>query len=145
MNDKNGWFGRNPDRRALLRRAAGAAAFATAGAVARRAAADPALDALMNDGDGQPQGFGERFDQASRTIHMPKTTAPTLSPQTADFTEQAVATYDSIVARGGWPLVPKVDELHLGMRHPSVVDLRKRLAVSGDLDPNAIGNDIYDS
>ena len=76
---------------------------------------------------------------------MPKATAPTLSPQTADITEQAVKTYDGIVARGGWPQVPKIDELHLGMRHPSVVDLRQRLAVSGDLDPNAVGNDIYNS
>ena len=41
--------------------------------------------------------------------------------------------------------MPKVDELRLGNRHPSVVDLRARLKVSGDLDPNAVGNDIYDS
>lgn len=143
MNDETEGLGRNQDRRRFLRRAAGVAAFAAAGVTARQAAADPALDALM--GDGQHGQFGQTFDQSSRTIHMPKATAPTLSPQTADFTEQAVKTYDGIVARGGWPQVPKVDELHLGMRHPSVVDLRQRLAVSGDLDPNAIGNDIYDS
>jgi L,D-transpeptidase YcbB len=130
----------------LLRRLAGVAALAAAGGVARAsaaAAADSALDALM--GDSQHDEFGQTFDQASRTIHMPKPTAPTLSPQTAEITEQAVKTYDDIVARGGWPQVPPVDELHLGMRHPSVVDLRSRLAVSGDLDPNAVGNDIYDS
>src|SRR6185437_14527857 len=131
MNDANERFGRNPDRRRFLRRAAGVAALAAVGATARRAAADPALDALM--GDGQHGEFGQSFDQSSRTIRMPKATAPTLSPQTADFTEQAVKTYDGIVARGGWPQVPKIDELHLGMRHPSVVDLRHRLAVSGDL------------
>ena len=108
------------NRRRFLRRVAGVAAFAAAGATARRAAADPALDALMGEGQGG-DGFGQTFDQASRTIHMPKATAPTLSPQTADITEQAVKTYDSIVARGGWPQVPKIDELHLGMRHPSVV------------------------
>ena len=145
MNDTNERFGQNPDRRRFLRRAAGVAAFAATGATVRRAAADPALDALMNDGGVQHGGFGQTFDQASRTIRMPKATAPTLSPQTADFTEQAVKTYDGIVAAGGWPQVPKVDELHLGMHHPSVVDLRRRLAVSGDLDPNAVGNDIYDS
>ena len=143
MNDANERFGRNPDRRRFLRRAAGVAALAAVGATAQRAAADPALDALM--GDGQHGEFGQSFDQSSRTIRMPKATAPTLSPQTADFTEQAVKTYDGIVARGGWPQVPKIDELHLGMRHPSVVDLRHRLAVSGDLDPNTVGNDIYDS
>ncbi len=140
---------KHPDRRRFLRRMAGAATFAVAGAAARRAAADssdPAanpLAALMDD--SQHDDFGQTFDQASRTIRMPKPTAPTLSPQTAEITQQAVKAYDDIVARGGWPQVPRVDELHLGMRHPGVVDLRQRLLVSGDLDPNAVGNDIYDS
>jgi L,D-transpeptidase YcbB len=148
ISDRRGQNG--PDRRRFLRRLGGAAAFAAAGVTARRALADPAadapanpLDALMSD--GQHDAFGQNFDDASRTVHMPKATVPTLSPQTADTTEEAIKTYDGIVARGGWPQVPKVDDLHLGMRHPSVVDLRARLAVSGDLDPNAVGNDIYDS
>jgi murein L,D-transpeptidase YcbB/YkuD len=135
-----------PDRRAFLRRFAGAASLAAAAVAARRAAAaDRSLDALMGDTDRGE--FGQGFDQASRTIHMPKATAPTLSPSTAEATQHAVEAYDAIVARGGWPVVPKVDILRLGTRHPSVVDLRARLAVSGDLDPNAsgVGNDIYDS
>jgi murein L,D-transpeptidase YcbB/YkuD len=147
MNETSEPFGGRPDRRRLLRRLAGAAAFTAAGAAARRAiAAPPAGDPLYSLlGDHQHDAFGQTFDQASRTIRMPKLTAPTLSPQTAEITRQAVVTYDGIVARGGWPQVPRVDELHLGMRHPSVVDLRQRLAVSGDLDPHAVGNDIYDS
>jgi L,D-transpeptidase YcbB len=132
------------DRRTLLKSFAGAAAMT--GALARRARAeDPALDALIGDGgNGQ---LGQDFDQASRTVHMPKATAATLSPATAQFTEKAIATYDGIVDRGGWPTVPQVDELRVGTRHPAVVDLRSRLTVSGDLDPNAsaVGNDIYDS
>ena len=132
------------DRRVFLRRFAGAATLAAGGVLAGRALADDkALEALLDDTDHGD--FGQTFDQASRTIHMPKATAPTLSPETAQFTEIAVKTYDDIVARGGWPIVPKVDELRLGNRHPSVVDLRARLKVSGDLDPNAVGNDIYDS
>jgi murein L,D-transpeptidase YcbB/YkuD len=132
------------DRRTLLKSFAGAAAMT--GALARRARAeDPALDALIGDGgNGQ---LGQDFDQASRTVHMPKATAATLSPATAQFTEKAIATYDGIVDRGGWPTVPQVDELRVGTRHPAVVDLRSRLTVSGDLDPNAsaVGNDICDS
>jgi murein L,D-transpeptidase YcbB/YkuD len=132
------------DRRTLLKYFAGAAAVT--GALARRARAeDPALDALIGDGgNGQ---LGQDFDQASRTVHMPKATAATLSPATAQFTEKAIQTYDGIVDRGGWPQVPQVDELRVGTRHPAVVDLRSRLTVSGDLDPNAsaVGNDIYDS
>jgi L,D-transpeptidase YcbB len=133
------------DRRIFLRRLAGAATLAAAGVAARRAAVagDSALDALI--GDNRHGEFGQTFDQAPRTIHMPKPSAPTLSPATALTTEQAIQTYDGIVARGGWPQVPPVDELRLGIRHPSVVDLRARLSVSGDLDPSAVGNDIYDS
>ena len=101
--------------------------------IASRAIAEPLDDFL---GDTDRGDFGEAFDQASRTIHMPKATAPTLTARnTAQFTETAIKSYDDIVTRGGWPVVPKVDELRLGNRHPSVVDLRSRLAVSGDLDP----------
>ncbi len=151
MSETRNWLGEKSDRRRFLRRLAGAAACTAAGGVAcgRAAAApavaavDPALAALM--GDSGSSDFGQTFDDASRTIRMPKLSAPTLSPQTADITAQAVTTYDNIVARGGWPQVPPVDELHIGMRHPSVVDLRARLAMSGDLDPDAVGNDVYDS
>ncbi len=134
---------RGVNRRAMLKHLAGAAALT--GAFARRAGAeDAALDALMNDNNGQ---FGQNFDQGSRTIQMPKATAPTLSPSTAQITEQAIKTYDGIVARGGWPTVPQTGELHVGARDPSLVPLRQRLAASGDLDPNAVAadNDIYDS
>ena len=133
-----------PDRRAFLRHFAGAATLAAAGVAAGRAAADDqSLNSLMGDTDRGE--FGQTFDQASRTIHMPKASAPTLSPATAETTAHAVETYEQIVTRGGWPEVPKVDELRLGNQHPSVVDLRARLSVSGDLDPSAVGNDIYDS
>ena len=130
------------DRRAFLVQCAGVAALT---GVASRAFADDPLDALMDD--GRAGQFGQDFDQASRTIHMPKPTAPMLSPATEQFTQKAIAAYDEIVARGGWPTVPHVDELRVGNRHPSVVDLRQRLSLSGDLDPNAVGaaNDIYDS
>jgi murein L,D-transpeptidase YcbB/YkuD len=145
MSETNERFGDKPDRRRFLRRLAGAATLAAAGVAARAAAAaaDRPLDALIGDTDRGE--FGQTFDQASRTIHMPKASAPTLSAATAETTERAIQTYDAIVARGGWPDVPKVDELRLGNRHPSVVDLRSRLSVSGDLDPSAVGNDIYDS
>jgi L,D-transpeptidase YcbB len=132
------------DRRVFLRRFAGAATLAATGIAARRAfAEDRSLDSLIGETDRGE--FGESFDQASRTIHMPKASVPMLSPGTAEVTEQAIKSYDAIVARGGWPNVPQVDELRIGNHHPSVVDLRARLSVSGDLDPSAVGNDTYDS
>ena len=133
------------NRRAVLRRFAGAATIAAAGLAGYRAAAaeDDSLDTLLDETDRG--GFGQNFDQASRTIHMPKPTAPMLSPETAEITEHAVATYDKIVAQGGWPEIPPAGVLKLGSRDPSVVALRTRLSVSGDLDPSAVGNDTYDS
>jgi len=144
QNRKYGHLQARPDRRAFLRRLGGAATLAAAGFSGRGALADDQmLDALM--GDAQHGDFGQSFDDTSRTIHMPGPSEPTLSPATVLSTEQAIDRYDTIVARGGWPRVPAVKMLRLGERHPSVPDLRARLAASGDIDQHAVGNDIYDS
>jgi L,D-transpeptidase YcbB len=129
-------------RRDFLQRMAGATALA-AGLGRSANAEDATLDALI--GDTQRGSFGQGFDDNSRTIHMPKASEPTVSPATAQTTEKAIDRYADIVARGGWPQVPPVSALKLGDRHPSVVPLRTRLAASGDIDPNAAGNDVYDS
>src|SRR5262249_12449526 len=81
-------------RRSVLRGLAGASALAAALRSAR--AEDRALDALL--GDVGRDDFGQGFDQASRTVHMPKATIPMLSPGTAETTRRAVETYDRIVA-----------------------------------------------
>lgn len=132
-----------PDRRVVLRRLVSAAALVGSGVRRAFANDDSPLNALIGDTDHD--GFGQSFDHASRTIHMPTSSVPMLSPKTAEITEQAIKTYDGIVARGGWPKLAQVGELRLGTQHPGVVDLRARLSVSGDLDPSAVGNDTYDS
>src|ERR1700728_1467010 len=145
MRDKNQRGGRQTDRRNFLMRL-GTAGAALAGAqlAGRTALAeDQALDALM--GDTQRGQYGQSFDDASRTIHMPTPSEPTVSAATAHTTEKAIERYADIVTRGGWPQVPSVSILRLGDRHPSVPALRARLVASGDIDPNAVGNEIYDS
>ena len=143
MNNPDDHDQARTDRRAFLRRLAGAATLAAAGWSGRPAAAeDSTLDALIG---AQHGGFGQGFDDVSRTIRMPKLSEPTVSTATAETTDKAIDRYGDIVARGGWPNVPSVDMLRLGERHPSVPVLRARLAASGDIDPNAVGNDIYDS
>src|SRR5262249_49734517 len=130
-------------RRMMLRRLAAIASFAAG--VRSSLADDHPLDALMGDVDRG--GFGQGFDQASRTVHMPKATIPMLSPGTAEATRRAVEVYDGIVARGGWPGVSKVLELRLGTQHSSVGGMRARRTISGHLDANAsaVENDTYDS
>lgn len=106
------------------------------------AAEDQVLQALI---DAQGSDFGQSFDSASRTVHMPKPSLPTLSPSTVETTEQAIGRYEAIVASGGWPTVPPSELLRLGNRQPSVQTLRRRLAASGDLDVNTGIGDIFDS
>src|SRR5262245_44272998 len=132
-------------RRSFLRRASRAAALVGGGVIAARIARaqDAALQSLMEQ--NQRGEFGLGFDSASRTIPMPKTALPTLSPLTAQTTDQAIRTYAAIVSSGGWPTVPAGERLRLGNRNPAVVPLRQRLAVAGDLGENIGVSDIYDS
>ncbi|MGA2129562.1 MAG: peptidoglycan-binding protein, partial [Xanthobacteraceae bacterium] len=109
----------------------------------RAAAQDQTLEQLIQQ--NQRGEFGEGFDSASRTIHMPQASLPTLSPATPQTTEAAIAQYEGIVARGGWPAIPPADRLRLGVRHPGVAPLRQRLITGGDLEPSAGGADVFDS
>jgi murein L,D-transpeptidase YcbB/YkuD len=132
------------DRRTFLRHlAAGAAALTGTEGARAQSVSDTTLDQLIDQ--TQRGEYGQGFDSASRTILMPKASWPTLSPATVRLTEQAIQRYNGIVARGGWPSVPKVDRLRVGNRHPSVSALRHRLAVVGDLSAKAGITDIFDS
>ena len=107
----------------VSRRAFVTGAAAAGGALGASAAfgQDALLQSLIDQ--TQRGDFGQGFDSASRTIAMPKASLPTLSPATAEHTSQAIAHYEGIVSRGGWPEVPKIDRLRLGARNPSVVAL----------------------
>ena len=129
-------------RRVITGLAAGAASLAAARAFAQ--GQDDPLQQLMQQNE-RGGDFGQTYDSTSRTIKMPKTSLPTLSAATAQTTETAVTRYEQIVAAGGWPNVPPTDRLRLGIRHPSVVPLRTRLKLAGDLDPGAGEGEIYDS
>jgi L,D-transpeptidase YcbB len=135
------------NRRRVLYRLAGGAAFAGGGAFAGNAfgqsAQDATLQALIRS--NQQSDFGQTFDSASRTIVMPKSSLPTLSPATAQQTEQVVAQYEAIVTRGGWPQVPPTERLRIGNRHGSIGPLRERLIAAGDLATNSGKSDIFDS
>ena len=139
---KRAGLGSGVSRRGFLKAAAaGGSTFAASAALGQ--SQDALLQSLIDQ--TQRGDFGQGFDSASRTITMPKTTLPTLSPATAEHTGQAIAHYEGIVSRGGWPEVPRMDRVRLGARNPSVVALRQRLTLAGDLDPNAGVSDVYDS
>jgi murein L,D-transpeptidase YcbB/YkuD len=81
----------------------------------------------------QQTEWAEGFDAQSTISRPVTTTTPILSPQTVPAMEQAIYVYQDLVARGGWNAVPADKELKIGMRDPSVVELRRRLIASADL------------
>lgn len=105
--------------------------------------------ALAAPAQAQTLAFGsqaewvQNYDAVSRT-QVARSATPVLSPETLMATEQMIARYQDIVARGGWGVVPE-ERLQLGSRSPSVNMLRQRLILSGDLDPTAGRSDTYDS
>ena len=127
------------DRRSFL---LGATAAGLA-AAARAEDADPLQDLIQRN--QQEEEAGVNFDAAASNAQMPKASLPTLSPATTQTTEAAVAQYEGIVARGGWPVIPPSDRLRLGVKNAGVKPLRERLIAAGDLDPRSGLNDIYDT
>ncbi len=84
--------------------------------------------------------------QFVRLQHAPGApSVATLSPQTVRATERALAYYESLAARGGWPEVPADPRLRAGARHPALPALRERLMAEGDLDPRFAAGDVYDA
>jgi L,D-transpeptidase YcbB len=127
------------DRRRFL---AGAGATLGLAGVAHAQERDPLEELIQGNQQGE---FGQGFDAAASSAQMPKKSLPTLSPATTQTTEQAVAQYEQIVARGGWPAIPPVERLRLGVKHASVTPLRQRLIAGGDLDGRSGLNDVYDT
>jgi murein L,D-transpeptidase YcbB/YkuD len=105
--------------------------------------AGSALAQDMMDETGDQAEWVQSYDAAtSKTLD--RSTAPLLSPGTVAATEAAIEKFKLFIAKGGWPLVPTVP-LKLGMQDPAVIDLRKRLMASGDLDLEAGLSDVFDS
>jgi L,D-transpeptidase YcbB len=92
---------------------------------------------------GSQAEWVQNYDAVSRT-QVTRSATPILSPETMSTTEQVVSRYQDIVARGGWGSVPN-EALGLGSRSSTVVALRQRLILSGDLDPTAGSGDTFDS
>lgn len=61
--------------------------------------------------------------------------SPTFEPNTFFTTAKAAERYAAIVRAGGWPT--DIPALRPGARGPAVAELRKRLAIEGDLDAAA--------
>ncbi len=95
---------------------------------------------------------GDTFDQSRQapaaadrdTEVQPERGFPTISRENVTATRTIIKQYAELVARGGWANLPPI-ELRTGMSHPAVVQLRKRLQATGDLQAYGGYPEIYDS
>ncbi|MFJ5368137.1 murein L,D-transpeptidase, partial [Bosea sp. CER48] len=71
---------------------------------------------------------------------------PSYGPNTYDRTLEALIAHEDVAGRGGWPKVPAgAASLKLDSQGPDVVALKQRLLASGDLAPEALNGDVYDT
>jgi murein L,D-transpeptidase YcbB/YkuD len=126
-------------RRLFLSGASALAASVIAGAASAQNVVD---DILKAAGRGN---WDDTFDARASDRGKVASTLPIFSPQTVTYTEQAIAQYRDIVARGGWEQVPSTKKLKLGVIDADVVPLRRRLMIGGDLPQNAGLSESFDS
>lgn len=119
--------------RSLVRLILATTAVVWLGQGARADSSSP-IDEVLQNGNAE---WSDNFDSASVSAADVRTTIPIFSPQILSSLQTAIAQYSDIVAKGGWPVVPAVKVLKIGMADPAVVVLRQRLAISGDLPPEA--------
>jgi len=104
---------------------------------------------LTQSASAQNLAFGsqaewvQNYEAVSRT-QVSRSATPILSQETLAATEALVDRYRDIVARGGWGRMAD-ERLQLGSQGESVVRLRQRLILSGDLDRSAGGSQTFDS
>jgi L,D-transpeptidase YcbB len=93
--------------------------------------------------DGWDQSSRERT--SARDLEtQPDRGFPTLAKENIETTKAAIRQYAELVAQGGWPQLPQL-ELRTGVNHPAVVQLRRRLQATGDLQAYGGYPEVYDS
>ncbi|MDU0340080.1 L,D-transpeptidase family protein [Bosea rubneri] len=92
----------------------------------------------------QQAEWRQTYDAGARNAVL-RSSTPMLSPAALAATEQAIASYRDLAARGGWPTLQVGDRLAVGSKGQGVVQLRQRLIITGDLDESAGTSNVYDS
>jgi len=113
--------------------------------LAGQAFAQSAVDDLIN---ARSRGnWDDQFDsQSSRASASVSSNIPILSQSNLPNVQQAIASYQQIVAAGGWPAIPpNSTSLRLGAVDPAVQILRQRLVISGDLSKEAGMSSSFDT
>jgi murein L,D-transpeptidase YcbB/YkuD len=88
--------------------------------------------------------WSQSYDASPRG-RVERSTTPVLSAEALQATEIALDRYRTLAAAGGWAPIQISERLSVGAKGASVVALRQRLMISGDLDPATDGSAIYDT
>lgn len=95
-----------------------------------------------------PTAFKKRREEAAKieeeALEKLGPTYPIISPEAEIKLATAIDRYQSIVSKGGWPLVPKTKTLRTGDRDDSVIPLRARLQMTDGLDPADSDSWVFD-
>ncbi len=138
MKKQNGF--RQTSRRSFLRSAVAAVAALAPGEALAQASLVDIINAPRRG------NWDDQFDaRSSRSGAKTATRVPLTSLDTITYAERAIMEYQSIVSRGGWPVVPPTKKLKMGDSEPEVQLLRQRLMVTGDLDDSAGVSNAFDS
>ena len=120
----------------------GAAAIG-GGALATPAIAQNLIESIIRS--SKRDSWSDEFDARKGDAKLSSTTTPIFAPETAAYVQTAIDEHRGIIANGGWPVVPANEKLRLGNQSPNIRILRKRLAISRDLDPRAGDSDVFDT
>ena len=95
-----------------------------------------------NKNNNWAPGFDRSF--APEVDEQPARGYPSISEANIEPMKAAIKRYAELVENGGWNLVPNI-KMKVGITHPAVVALRRRLQIEGDLAPGGDGRpDAFD-
>ncbi|MCB8837515.1 murein L,D-transpeptidase [Aurantimonas sp. VKM B-3413] len=105
-----------------------------------------AQDALSDLLNAPTRGnWDDQFDTRGSSPRQVLSNTPIFSSATLQATQSAAYSYQQIAAGGGWPMVPEVGPLRIGIDNGAVPVLRQRLAIAGDLASNAGLSTAFDT
>lgn len=89
--------------------------------------------------------WDDQFDTRASSIRQIVSNSPIFSHSTLQSMQVAIDQYTRLVQMGGWPQVPEVGTLRLGVQAPAVQALRQRLYAAGDLPQMAGASAAFDT
>jgi murein L,D-transpeptidase YcbB/YkuD len=107
-------------------------------------AADPASAFFRRSKDNARSKKQQKATTVTEVVDDARDSSPMLFPGSDLALMRAIARYELIVARGGWPRIESSRKLVAGAEHSAVILLKRRLAAEGYLDLPGPDEDRFD-